>query len=278
MSDAQYLDTSVHDPLRRAVSEGFHFNCWIERWGHHTAFPVQPDDDENVRRINAFEDYTPDVIIRENCTFDDETSGPFFYDSQIRITSMFPPEEDYSELLGADLALHDAISMTAGGLYLDKAHAAAQRRFAAEFRKLPALPFSDVEGLEDPVCVRTLVYGGKTYLYALNREPYEIRLAFRIGGEAQTDVLEPFGLRTFLFAGEGKPTDIVTKLPDGVRDAYRAAADEARTALEADGSAGALRIAGELRAALDAGKLSQLRHLLIASVTREAVENYKNKK
>ncbi|MFZ2655236.1 MAG: LamG-like jellyroll fold domain-containing protein [Victivallales bacterium] len=48
--------------------------------------------------------------------------------------------------------------------------------FGKAFRSLPAVKFSNVPGLEDPVRVRQWTSGSDTYAYLLNTEPYEIKV------------------------------------------------------------------------------------------------------
>lgn len=135
LTDPMRLDEALFNHLRQTEqTEGFHFNCWEKRWGKHEWFPCAADDKAIEEEIRSLSDCRADFIFRLNSTYDDETKGSFFYPNQSRIMSLFPTDLYFSELLCADLALHDALSVTFGGLYLDKQHLPQILAFASECR------------------------------------------------------------------------------------------------------------------------------------------------
>ncbi|MBO5218031.1 MAG: hypothetical protein J6C52_01285, partial [Clostridia bacterium] len=279
LTDARFLDEALYNRMRASeTSEAFHFNCWVERWGRHINSLCTEADAENVAAIRQFGDYAPEFIHSENCLFDDMTTCDFFYGSQLRITAMFPPEPYFTELMGADLALHDALSITAGGLYLDKGHTENQVKFASEYRRLPAVKFNDLPGYLDPVCIRWLNLAGKTYVYALNREPYDIGLTFACGDARESLMLEPFELKVFMYDGEDVPAEAAITLPEAVVCSYRANAEKASVALEAcaaseaEWAKGIPVVLAQLHEAASRGEYAKLRHLLVCYVVTAALD------
>ena len=168
----------------------------------------------------------------------------------------------------ADLALHDALSVTAGGLYLDKAHAMEQLAFAEEYRRLPAKRFSDVEGITDPVCLRYLCEDGCTWVYALNREPYRVEVSFTCGANTESFVLDAFALKTIRYEGTAVPDAVSVVLPEEIRQNYRRDAEtavkllSAYTGTDTDIGRCAGTISARIREAAAHGHVSELRHLL----------------
>lgn len=191
-SDFAFLDGETQNVLEKASdSSGFIFNCWVEAWGNHKFFECEKDD-LNLKEIHALPDYDAICVFRENSSYDDDPDKKFWFDSQLRITAPLPSEPYFSEWLVNELAVHDALSITEGGLYLDKAHSEPQLKFAREYRKLPKVKFNRVKDANDPVCARYLPLNGKTYVYAVNREPYAIRAALDIGGKREEITLGAF--------------------------------------------------------------------------------------
>ncbi|MEK7413273.1 MAG: sugar-binding protein [Planctomycetota bacterium] len=84
---------------------------------------------------------------------------------------------------------------------------AALRRFARAYRSLPPNELTDVVvSGSSPVCIRSGVYGGKTYASALNPSPFPAIIAIDIAGEKKTLTLTPCGLETLVVGSEGKVT------------------------------------------------------------------------
>ena len=89
------------------------------------------------------------------------------------------------EMVAAAVNNFDALEVTKGG-YLIGTYGMEDelRRFAAAFRALPAVPFEDVPGMEDPVRVRQKIVDGKSFFYVLNRgsDASRSQLAVDAGG------------------------------------------------------------------------------------------------
>ncbi len=280
LTDERLLDDELYDLMRMSKeNQAFHFNAWVERWGEHRKFACTASDSENLEAIRKFGDYAPDFVFRENSLFNDITDCYFLYESQMRITSMFPPEPYYSELIGADVALYDALSITAGGLYLDKGHTESQLNFASEYRKLPAVKFNDLPGYSDPVCVRWLDLDGRTYVYTLNREPYSIEISFECGSASENTTLDPFELKVFIYEGEFMPAVSSVKLPHSAVSAYQKEAQVAMDALRSNAdtskewSKGVSAVSKQLKAVLENGEYSKLRYLLSSYVVKAVLLN-----
>ena len=185
--DHDFLDESRLHALRSADSPcGFVFNCWVEAWGEHRWFNCEPDD-HNVPEITKMVDGEAEYVHRMNSYYPEDG---FWWDSQLRIISAFPPEHHFKEHFAQALADYDALSITRGGLYLDKAHSTDTVDFAKPYRSLPNKKFITVGDSIDPVAVRKLWSDGLLYLYIVNREPYEItvNLSFNADGVCLTDM------------------------------------------------------------------------------------------
>jgi len=278
LTDPQRLDEELFSHLRTADNtEGFHFNCWEERWGKHRWFACEEDDAPIIDEIKAFSDYKAEFIFRLNSWFDDEDKGPFFYPHQSRIMSLFPRGQYFSELLCMDLALHDALSVTFGGLYLDKQHLPETLAFAREYRRLPAKKFADVPGMTDPVVMRYLQDDDRTWVYALNREPYEIPVTFVLDGREYAWILPPFGLRSAVTDGFHLPQEISYTADEAAAAQYEKEACQTLNALsqipdDTDASVrrGCAHIAARITAAWEEKRFATLRHLLQSYFARYA--------
>lgn len=175
--DFDYLDDSVWEKMAELDNCGVYiFNAWHEAWGRHLWFPAE-EGDRNCARYNQVYGGKADGMFRINSSY--EPDG-FWWDSQLRIAPAFPPCRQYMEHFAHALASGDALKITAGGLFLDKVHRTEFREFARGYRRLPGRKFETVGGSTDPVAVRQLTVNGETFVYCVNREPYEaaVRLAF----------------------------------------------------------------------------------------------------
>ncbi|MHB1152735.1 MAG: hypothetical protein ACYCWE_16505 [Eubacteriales bacterium] len=280
-SDFAFLDTETQEILAKGQnSSSFLFNCWVEAWGKHTFFRCDPDD-SNLDVIYALPDYKASFVFRENSTYEDDTDGKFWFGSQLRITSPFPASPYDMEWLANEVAAHDTLSLTAGGLYLDKAHAAEQREFAQAYRRLPKCKFRTLETGTDPVTVRWLHHQEKTYIYAVNREPYEIGLSVSLSGDTDPIyiLLAPFGLFSFELAGNTPPCGFTLDVSEDIARSYRDQAAEAVNLINT-ASKKNIRIPGStallqsLSAAVKGEHWASVRHFLssyIIAKTRECL-------
>ncbi len=175
--DHDFLDTETLSEMRAMHRPGaFIFNCWVEAWGKHKWFDCEPGDAQ-ARELAVMDGKPAEGIFRLNSIY---PKDGFWWDSQLRITHAFQGGVHFLEHYAHALAELDACRITRGGLFLDKAHCEEIRRFAAAYRALPKEKFTTVGTTTDPVAVRTLVHGGRRYLYLVNREyyPVQVRLAF----------------------------------------------------------------------------------------------------
>lgn len=203
--DHDFLDTARHDALRNANSpDGFVFNCWVEAWGEHKWFSCEPDD-PNLPEVSKMYDGEAEYVHRMNSYY---PADGFWWDSQLRITSAFPPAAHFKEHFVHPLAEYDALSITRGGLYLDKAHSTETLEFAKAYRALPDKKFETVGETTDPVAVRKLKANNKLYFYIVNREPYEVtvQLIFNKDKLKLTDMSD-------LSVIEGAGTQVFSLLP-----------------------------------------------------------------
>jgi hypothetical protein len=169
--DHDFLDTTRQNALRKANTPGgFVFNCWVEAWGDHKWFSCEPGD-PNLPEVTKMYDGEAEYVHRMNSYY---PADGFWWDSQLRITSAFPPAFHYKEHFVHALAEFDALSITRGGLYLDKAHSVETLEFAKAYRALPDKKFDTVGETTDPVAVRKLKHDNKLYFYIVNRESYEV--------------------------------------------------------------------------------------------------------
>jgi hypothetical protein len=231
--------------------------------------------------IYALPDYKASYVFRENSTYEDDTDGKFWFGSQLRITSPFPASPYDMEWFANEVAIHDTLSFTAGGLYLDKSHAAEQREFAQAFRRLPKCKFRTLETGTDPITVRWLNYEEKTYIYAVNREPYEIGLSVSLSGDTDPIYirLAPFGLFSFILAGNTLPCGFTIDVPENIADSYRKQSAEAINLLNmASGKniciPGSTALLKSLTTAVKGEHWASVRHILasyIIAKTRECL-------
>jgi hypothetical protein len=189
----------------------------------------------------------------------------------------------------------DALRVTRGGLFLDKAHSEELRRFAAAYRALPRMRFKTVGDTTDPVAVRTLVQDGKRYFYLVNRDYYPVRveLAFDRSPGKLRDLatgeslhasrrweitLAPYALRSFAVASNIGLTGFRAEPPPAIASALLADGRKALSDLDAARAAGRL-IPGmdEMRRDLDRAiaeqRLAWLRRALSSYIVRKCRES-----
>jgi Uncharacterized protein conserved in bacteria len=268
-SDFAFLDQETQASLASLNgSTSFIFNCWVEAWGKHNLFNCETDD-PNLKEIHNLPDYDAEFVLRENSSYDDDPTHKFWFDSQLRITSALPPEPYFMELIANEVAVHDSLSITEGGLYLDKAHAIAQLEFARAYRKLPRRKFKTLNGTGDPVVVRWLYDGGKTYIYAVNREPYEVKLKidFENGYQQISADIGAFKLFVRVIDGSATPCGYSASVPESAAQEYKIKCERVLTAIETAKQMriavpGCAEIADGIKKALGEGKYAYVRHAL----------------
>ena len=215
----------------------------------------------------------------------------FWWDSQLRITHAFQAGAHFLEHYAHALAEFDACRITRGGLFLDKAHCEEIRRFALAYRALPREKFATVGASTDPVAVRTLVHGGRRYLYLVNRESYPVavRVAFdrpaRLSdlcshepidaGREWSLTLDAYQLRSLTLAPDVAATGFRATPPGEVVAALGADARQALADLDAAAARGlfipgAEQIRRGIQRALAEGRLAYLRRALTSYAVRKA--------
>jgi hypothetical protein len=204
---------------------------------------------------------------------------------------MFPGGDHFLEHYAHAVAELDALRITAGGLFLDRAHGQQIGPFARAYRALPAQKFQTVGHATDPVAVRTLVHNGRRCFYAVNRDYYPVKVdvAFNAAPKAAEDLatgekldlpqqwslaLGPYELRSFAVAPEVEIVRFTATPPESiVRELRR----ETELALAAFAK---LRAAGKsvlgmddmekrMRAALADSRVAWLRRALTSYIVRK---------
>lgn len=287
--DHDYLDQDTLDAWHGLSKPGaFIFNAWHEAWGKHRWFPCAADDTQKDA-LAIMSGQPAEGIFRMNSEY---PKDGFWFDSQLRITHAFPPGEHFLEPYAHAVAELDACRITRGGLFLDKAHSAELRGFAAAYRNLPAEKFATVGDSTDPVALRTLVPHGeqRRYLYLVNREyyPVTVRVSLnqsvvwvdlsdhsRVEAPANwTLELRPYELRSFTTDPAVEVSGFAVEIPLEIMDGFRQEAASARQAIAAVRRAGHFivgldRVEGELRQCLTEKRVSRLRHLLTSYPIRK---------
>ena len=284
-----YLDRECLDAMRAIEKPGaFIFNCWVEAWGRHVWFQTEPGD-TNVAELSVMDGEPAEGLMRMNSEY---PKDGFWWDSQLRITPGFPSGPHFLEPYTHALAEFDACRITRGGLFLDKAHTELIQRFAQAYGALPDRKFRTVGATTDPVAVRTLVHGGRRYLYIVSRDYYPIEVDVRFGatpkrlhdlatGEPVTAstslriVLEPYGLRCLSLAPDVEVTGFTATPPTHIIEALSDNAENAFLAFERVRASGKYipgmdGFEARMRRALTEGRLAFLRRALTGYVARKA--------
>jgi hypothetical protein len=174
--DHDFLDRKTLAAIHAQRNPGvFIFNNWHEAWGEHT-WSACESNDPNLPEAAKVYGKKAEGVLRLNSAYPPDR---FWWDSQLRIASAFPPAPHYMEQYAHAVAEMDAVRITRGGIYLDKAHGEGLREFARAFRALPREKFETVGDSTDPVAVRTLSRAGRRYLYLVNREYYPVEVDVR---------------------------------------------------------------------------------------------------
>jgi len=286
--DHDFLDRPLLDAMQAADRPGaFVFDCWIEHWGDHKWFPVEPTDRQADALIHFFGPKAQGIF-RLNSYY---PKDGFWWDSQLRIAPGFPTNLHYMEHAAFALAEYDAMRFTRGGLFLDTGHAEQVRDFALAFRTLPDRKFETLGRSTDPVAVRTLAADGRRYLYLVNRDYYSVRVRLNsagrravlrdtvssketaIDGSAWVE-LGPYQLRTFTLAESDRIEPVQVEIPLSVE---RELTDRAKAFLTQIGPldkrgalpVGAARMAEDVRQSLENRWYARLRRQLTSYAVRK---------
>lgn len=288
--DANFLEQDTLAAIAGAARPGaFVFNCYAEDWPDVVAAPADPLDPLYAQAADM--DGKPvDDLVRMNCRYPEDG---WWYESQLRIYTPFPSGPHFMEPLAHAVAELDAHRITQGGLFMDRCHTGELRAFALAYRALPRKKFLTVGAGTDPVAVRTLVDGGKRYLYLVNREYYPIDVAVQFGrqphvvrdaaagreescGGRWTTTLGAYELRVLTMAHEAEIAGFTCTPPTEIIRALQAESDRALRAIAAVRQAGNVvsgmeEVAAAIPAALEAGRLAWLRRALTGYVVRKCL-------
>ncbi len=289
--DHDFLDSETLSTIAAQARPGaFIFNCWVESWGEHKWFACEPDDLQ-AKTLAVMDGKPAEGIFRINSIYPPDG---FWWDSQLRITPAFPAGPHFLEPYAHAVAELDAVRITRGGLFLDKAHSGELRRFASAYRALPRKKFQTVGSTTDPVAVRTLVQDGQRIFYLVNRDYYPVRveLAFtRSPGKVQNlstgeylhvsrhwgITLAPYELQSYAVAQDVGITGFTPKPPPAISAALLA--DGKKAVSDLDGARAAGRVIPgldemhrDIERAITAQRLAWLRRALNSYIVRKCRE------
>jgi hypothetical protein len=286
--DHDFLDDDTLGRVRDLRHSGaFIFNSWVEAWGKHCWFHADPDD-ANVELLLQNGGTPTEGVFRINSEYPEDG---FWWDSQLRIIPALPGGHHFLEHYAHAVAELDALRITRGGLFLEKAHTEHIRRFALAYTALPARKFEDVDGITDPVVVRKLTESGSTYIYAVNREYYPISVEIDMGsgGGDLTDlatgdkidvssklnmVLKPYELRSFRAEGVVYVVGFISTPPEAIVRDVRQRAEASLNAMCRVAQAGMSipgmdRMREGIESALAEGRVAWLRRALGSYIVRK---------
>jgi len=287
--DHDFLDAqSLASFAELSASGAYIFNAWHEAWGEHKWFRCDPDDAQ-ARELAFVFDKPAEGIFRINSIYPEDG---FWWDSQLRITPAFPAGPHFMEYYAHAIAELDALRITRGGLFMEKAHTEEIAKFAAAYRALPKVKFETVGEKTDPVAVRSVIADARRYFYVVNRDyyPVEVDISFDHSAGTVTDlatdkeqkvgktwsvVLGPYELRSFAAPVDVRLTGFEATAPAQITDALNREAEsalEAMARVQAEGRfiAGMDRMETRIRTAMTDGRLAFLRRALTGYVVRKS--------
>ena len=240
------------DRQRKDVCDVNIYNAWIEQWGRHTWWRCAAGEPEPPSMALMFGKQA-EGICRMGSIFPPD--GFWWPDAQMRITPAFSGGIHYMRHYANAIAKYDPMTLTRGGLTLDRAHAGLLRPFAQAFRALPRRKFKTLETTGVAV-VRVLRTADESWLYLVNREyvPCDVTLHVecpRAGMEngvapvhpaASWNVtLAPYALRSFVFPKECSFTLEATHVPPAFASDLEKRVEAALSAADAQPRAATLR-------------------------------------
>jgi hypothetical protein len=289
--DHDFLDAGTLNAMASQPRPGaFIFNCWVESWGEHKWFAADPGD-RQAKELAVMDGKPAEGIFRINSIYPPDG---FWWDSQLRITPAFPGGVHFLEPYAHAVAEFDALRVTRGGLFLDKAHTEELRRFAAAYRALPRVKFETVGSTTDPVVARTLLHSGQRYCYLVNRDYYPVRVALEFThspgkvqdlGKGETlrashhweITLGPYELRSFALARHVGLAGFTPKVPTDIAEALLADGRQALRDLDAARATGWLipgtaEMRDGIERAIAGQRLAWLRRALTSYIVRKCRE------
>lgn len=153
------------------------FDTWIERWGKFRWYACEPGDPEAKKLATIFGE-PAEGICRMGSEF--EKDGFPWPQAEYRVNPAFSGGVHYMRSYANAVSRFDPLSLSRGGLTLDRGHSDMQRPFGKAFRALPAKKFATVGSSIDPVTVRTAIDGQYRYVYAVNLEYYPSKVTVNL--------------------------------------------------------------------------------------------------
>jgi len=272
-----------------ATSGAYIFNAWHESWGVHSWLRCDPNDAQ-AKELAFICGKPAEGYFTGRSVY---PKDGFWWDSQSRITPAFPAGPHFMEQYAHAVAELDALRITRGGLFMDKAHTEEIAKFAKAYRALPKVKFETVGDKTDPVAVRSVAADGLRYFYMVNRDyyPVEVKLAFNRAAGTVTELatgkkkvgkkwsvtLGPYELRSFTAADAARLTGFDATVPTEIADALNreaGAALDAIATVRAEGRyiAGLDRMEERIRSAMAEGRLAFLRRALTGYHVRKCME------
>jgi hypothetical protein len=290
--DHDYLDNETLTTIRNDEHSGAYiFDSWVEAWGEFKYFPCDPDD-QQAKDLAYLTGKPVDGICRMNAEY---PKDGFWWDSQLRITSHFQGGVHYLEPFAHSLAELDACEISRGGLYVDTGHDKMIQGFARAYRTLPEQKFETVGSFTDPIALRTLVAGGRRYLYMVNREYYPVKVIINFNNKPSqfTDLatsqklkaskkweltLGSYELRSLGMMPETSVVDFTTEVPEEIVNELTQKAEEASSAANTLRSrnvelpVGTEELLAELKTALNEGRYAWARRAINSYPVRKVAQ------
>jgi len=290
--DHDFLDEEMLATFGGLANSGAYiFNAWHEAWGEHKWFRCEPDDAQ-AKELAFMHGKPAEGIFRLNSLY---PKDGFWWDSQLRITPAFPAGPHFMEQYAHAVAELDALRITRGGLFMEKAHTGEIATFAKAYRALPKVKFETVGRTTDPVAVRSVAADGRRYFYLMNRDyyPIEVKLTFDRAAGTVTELATgkakkvgktwdvtagPYELRSFTVAEAVRLTAFEVTVPTEITEALRGEAETALGAM-AEARSGGRHIAGldrmeqRIRDAMAEGRPAFLRRALTGYIVRKCRES-----
>lgn len=163
------------------------------------------------------------------------------YNSMFQNADVKPNGRHFLRELAFNLASADPSIMLIGGQPLGSAGRDEEtREFATVFRALPAIPFTDIPGANDPVCARYLSTPEGVYVYAVNRlwtdaaatitfnkpigDVVDLSSANNknIAAVTLSIPLKPYQLKAYRIAGGALPRSVASTVDAATKEWYRA--------------------------------------------------------
>ncbi|HEV3417108.1 MAG TPA: family 10 glycosylhydrolase, partial [Pirellulales bacterium] len=117
-----------------------------------------------------------------------DAKSPFGKDKTytLLVSQLSPSQDDNRRRFVHSLAALDSDAMFDGGWLLPLGQEPALKDLIAAYRRLPAERFETVADSIEPITVRSLHSGGRTYAYVVNDSPWPVRVTVQVEGPPGT--------------------------------------------------------------------------------------------